>query len=62
MPTYEYKCKDNQHEYLEVRRITEDQRVDTCPEPDCGSPLVRIFNAPPINLNGAGFAASKNNV
>lgn len=62
MPTYEYKCKENNHTYVEIRSITEDQKVDVCPEEKCGSPLIRVFAAPPITFNGAGFATSKTNV
>ena len=46
MPTYEYKCKDNSHEYSEIRGMTEDQKATECPE--CGSKLIRIFTSPPI--------------
>ena len=59
MPTYEYKCKDKQHLYTEIRGISDSQSRDTCPEPNCGSPLMRIFAAPPITFKGSGF--SKNN-
>jgi putative FmdB family regulatory protein len=62
MPTYEYKCEEHGHKYSEIRSITEDQRVGVCPEEKCGSPLIRIFSAPPITFNGAGFATSKTNV
>jgi putative FmdB family regulatory protein len=60
--TYEYKCKDSQHPYVEVRSISEDQKLHVCPETKCGSPLVRVFAAPNIRLNGAGFASSRTNV
>jgi putative FmdB family regulatory protein len=53
MAIYEYKCKDNEHLYTEVRSITEDQKQLTCPE--CKSDLSRIFEPTPTIFNGSGF-------
>lgn len=53
MPTYEYKCK-NDHTYVEVRGMTEDQKTTECPE--CGEELTRVFTAPSIGFKGTGFA------
>jgi putative FmdB family regulatory protein len=53
MATYEYKCKDNNHIYTESRSMEEDQKMFECM--DCGSELVRVFDATPTIFNGPGF-------
>jgi putative FmdB family regulatory protein len=53
MAIYEYKCKDNEHLYTEVRSINEDQKQLTCPR--CQSDLSRIFDPTPTIFNGPGF-------
>lgn len=55
MPTYTYKCK-NDHEYVEVRGMLEDQKQTVCPQPDCGEPLRRIYDTNPIQFKGQGWA------
>lgn len=60
MPTYEYKCQDNQHPFTEIRGINDKQQQETCPE--CGSSLMRVFSAPPIQFKGSGYASSRPNV
>lgn len=55
MPTYTYKCT-NDHEYVEVRGMLEDPKRDTCPKPDCGKPLKRIYDTTPIQFKGQGWA------
>ena len=53
MPTYSYKCKDNEHSYDELRGMFDEQIVTLCPE--CGSELMRVFSSPPVSFKGAGF-------
>jgi putative FmdB family regulatory protein len=53
MAIYEYKCKENEHLYTEVRSINEDQKQLTCPR--CQSDLSRIFDPTPAIFNGSGF-------
>lgn len=55
MPTYDYKCEANGHPYREVRPMSEDQQRTTCPKPDCGSPLKRVFESSPVLFKGRGF-------
>lgn len=57
MPTYEYVC-ENEHPFVEVRSIHDDQIQTECPEDGCGLPLKRKFNATPTILKGAGFAST----
>lgn len=58
MPTYEYVCK-NGHAYTEVRSMSENQKMDSCPEDGCGASLTRKFGTPPITFKGGGFSAQK---
>jgi putative FmdB family regulatory protein len=54
MPTYDYKC-ENEHEYAENRSMNDDPIRTTCPEPDCGLPLKRVFNVSGVSFQGEGF-------
>lgn len=56
MPTYVYVC-ENGHDYQEVRPMTEEQRRTTCPKPDCGTKLKRIFDVASIQFKGSGWAS-----
>jgi putative FmdB family regulatory protein len=58
MPTYEYTCKKG-HTYIEVRSMSANQKVYSCPEEGCGAELIRKFGTPPISFKGSGFSASK---
>jgi putative FmdB family regulatory protein len=53
MPTYSYKCKNEGHPYEEIRGMLDEQIESSCPI--CGSELVRVFSAPPVNFKGLGF-------
>lgn len=57
VPTYEYIC-DNEHLFIEVRSIHDDQIQTTCPEDKCNLPLKRKFTATPTILKGSGFAST----
>lgn len=56
MPTYEYKCPDG-HTYSEVRSISAPEIEKDCDE--CGKPLRKIFNAPPITFKGGGWGKDR---
>lgn len=58
MPTYNYKCVENNHIYTESRKMNEKQIVDSCPE--CGSELKRSYSAPGIQFVGSGFYKTSN--
>lgn len=58
MPTYEYECEANGHPYDETRGMSDPQQRTICPKPDCGSPLKRKWNTPPITFKGRGFYAN----
>lgn len=55
MPSYEYKCADNGHLYIEQRSMSEDQQRKVCPQPDCKSELIRVFNSTIVTFKGKGF-------
>lgn len=58
MPTYEYKCENNdEHKFKEIRGMTEEASRTTCAEEGCDGRLIRVFSAPPITFNGTGFSA-----
>ena len=56
MPRYEYNC-ENEHQYIEVRSIHEDQKVFQCP--DCGADLKRVFESTPVTFAADGFYAKE---
>jgi putative FmdB family regulatory protein len=55
MATYEYKCEDNGHPYIEVRSMSEEQKRTTCTKPDCDSKLIRVYSSAPVIFKGRGF-------
>lgn len=55
MATYEYKCKANNHDYVEVRSMDAPQQRTVCPKPDCSSELIRVFGTSAIMFKGRGF-------
>lgn len=60
MPTYEYKCSNNEeHKYKEIRGMKENPSRSTCAEEGCNGSLIRIFGTPPITFNGTGFSAKR---
>ncbi len=52
MPTYQYRCKECDHEFDAVQSFTDDP-LDTCPE--CGGPLKKVYGAVGISFKGSGF-------
>jgi len=54
MPTYNYRCTTG-HPYSEYRGMTDPQQRTTCPKPDCGATLLRVFESTPITFKGRGF-------
>ena len=59
MPTYLYKCKDNNHEYEEHRSMRETQKQTTCAEINCNSELQKVWIAAPITFKGSGFYSNR---
>lgn len=55
MPTYEYKCSKCEAPYSEIRGMTESEKRKTCAAKGCNGKLLRVFSAPPISFNSAGF-------
>lgn len=56
MPSYEYNC-ENEHQYIEVRSINEDQKITKCPE--CKGALKRVFESTPVIFAAPGFYAKE---
>lgn len=52
MPTYEYRCKDCDHEFEIVQAFTDDSLTE-CPE--CGGALRKVFGNIGISFKGDGF-------
>ena len=52
MPTYEYRCKDCQHEFDAVQSFTDDALTE-CPA--CGGVLKKVFGSVGITFKGSGF-------
>lgn len=52
MPTYEYRCKDCDHEF-EARQAFSDDPLTECPS--CGGPVKKKFGAVGISFKGSGF-------
>jgi putative FmdB family regulatory protein len=52
MPTYGYRCSSCGTEF-DVRQRMSDEAGASCPQ--CGQPAKRLFFAPAIVFNGAGF-------
>lgn len=59
MPTYVYRCEAHDHLYEETRAMADDPQRTSCPKPDCGSPLKRVWHAAPITFKGSGFYSSR---
>ena len=59
MPTYLYKCKDNNHEYEEHRSMSDSPTRTNCPVPNCDSNLQRVWIAAPITFKGSGFYSNR---
>ncbi len=52
MPTYEYRCKNCDHEFEVVQAFTDDA-LTTCPE--CEGTLKKVFGNVGITFKGSGF-------
>jgi putative FmdB family regulatory protein len=59
MPTYEYKCIDDESHIIEEKRSMEDRDLPiTCP---CGSYMTRVMvNSFGIQFKGSGFYKTDN--
>ena len=53
MPTYEYACKGECGEHLEVHQSFSDPALTECPS--CGGPLRKVFGTIGISFKGSGF-------
>ncbi|MCB0977937.1 MAG: FmdB family transcriptional regulator [Acidimicrobiales bacterium] len=52
MPTYEYRCKDCDHQF-EIVQSFSDESLRECPE--CGGTLKKVFGNVGIAFKGGGF-------
>ena len=52
MPTYEYRCKDCDHQF-DIQQSFTDDALTTCPE--CGGALKKVFGNVGITFKGSGF-------
>ncbi|NLN75249.1 MAG: zinc ribbon domain-containing protein [Armatimonadetes bacterium] len=52
MPTYVYKCKECEHQFEIIQKMT-DEPVGECPQ--CHGLVARILFAPGIVFKGSGF-------
>jgi len=52
MPTYAYRCKNCEHRFEIVQRMT-DKSLTECPE--CGGVVSRLLFTPAISFKGSGF-------
>ena len=52
MPTYQYRCKDCEHEFEVVQSFT-DEPLTECSE--CGGPLKKVYGNVGISFKGSGF-------
>ena len=52
MPTYQYRCKECEHEIEIVQSFT-DEPLTECSE--CGGPLKKVYGNVGISFKGSGF-------
>ena len=52
MPTYQYRCKECDHE-LEVVQSFTDEPLSECPQ--CQGPLRKVYGSVGISFKGSGF-------
>jgi putative FmdB family regulatory protein len=52
MPTYQYRCKQCDHELEVVQSFTDDP-LETCPQ--CEGPLRKVYGNVGISFKGSGF-------
>ena len=55
MPTYQYLCRDCDHEFEAVQSMRDDP-LTVCPS--CGGRLRKVFAPPAISFKGSGFYAT----
>jgi putative FmdB family regulatory protein len=55
MPTYQYLCRDCDHEFEAVQSMRDDP-LTVCPS--CGGALRKVFAPPAISFKGSGFYAT----
>ena len=52
MPTYQYRCKECDHDFEVVQSFTDDP-LETCPE--CGGRVKKVYGNVGISFKGSGF-------
>ena len=57
MPTYVYKCKENEH-IFEMKQRFSDPPLAECPE--CGSDVRKLINSVGVVFKGSGFYVTDN--
>lgn len=55
MPTYQYLCRDCDHEFDAVQSMRDDP-LTVCPS--CGGTLRKVYAPPAISFKGSGFYAT----
>jgi putative FmdB family regulatory protein len=55
MPTYQYICRDCDHEFDAVQSMRDDP-LTVCPS--CGGTLRKVYAPPAISFKGSGFYAT----
>jgi putative FmdB family regulatory protein len=55
MPTYQYLCRDCDHEFEAVQSMRDDP-LTICPS--CGGSLRKVYAPPAISFKGSGFYAT----
>ena len=55
MPTYQYLCRDCDHEFEAVQSMRDDP-LTVCPS--CGGALRKVYAPPAISFKGSGFYAT----
>jgi putative FmdB family regulatory protein len=55
MPTYQYLCRDCDHEFEAVQSMR-DEPLTVCPS--CAGTLRKVFAPPAISFKGSGFYAT----
>lgn len=52
MPTYNYKCRNCEHEFEKIQKI-KDEPLKECPE--CNGELYKVLYASKFQLKGSGW-------
>lgn len=56
MPSYNYQCPLCHADYTQIRGILEEEKPVKCT--NCTVDCIRVFSAPVVSFNGAGFYAT----